>query len=470
MKTYPLIVDGQLITTGKMLEVENPADGSIVGQCPTADLALLDRAVAAARKALPAWSATPDSERVAKLMQIGDLIEKHHAELAELVTREQGKPQNGMGANVEAGGTAAWARVTAGLSIPVETVQDDAAGKITIERRPVGVVGSITPWNWPMLIAAWHVMPALRAGCTVVNKPASCTPLSTLRMYELMNSVLPPGVVNCIAGPGVIGDRMSKHPGINKIVFTGSTGTGKSVLAGTVETVKRVTLELAGNDAGIILPGTKIDPLLEKLFWGCFINGGQTCAALKRLYVHESQYEEVASKFADYVAKIPVGNGMDPKSLIGPVTNAAQREVVSSFVEDARKKGARILTGGKMPSGPGYFYPLTVVADCTDDMLLVKEEQFGPAIPLIKYQTVEEAIARANALDVGLGGSVWGNDVAEATRYAVRLECGTTWVNQHGGLHPLACFGGVKSSGLGTEFNVDGLKEYMTIQTVNVAR
>ncbi|MCC7464123.1 MAG: aldehyde dehydrogenase family protein [Gammaproteobacteria bacterium] len=470
MKTYPLIVDGQLITTGKMLEVRNPADESLAGQCPTADLALLDRAVAAARKAQPAWAALPDSERVAKLMQIGDVIEKHHAELAELVTREQGKAQNGMGANVEAGGAAAWARVTAGLSLPVETIQDDATGKITIERRPVGVVGSITPWNWPMLIATWHVMPALRVGCTVVNKPASCTPLSTLRLYELMNSVLPPGVVNCIAGPGVIGDRMSRHPGINKIVFTGSTGTGKSVLAGTVETLKRVTLELGGNDAGIILPGTKIEPLLEKLFWGCFINGGQTCAALKRLYVHESQYEEVASKFADYVSKIPVGNGMDPKTLIGPVTNAAQREIVSTFVEDARKKGARILTGGKMPAGPGYFYPLTVVADCTDDMLLVKEEQFGPAIPIIKYQTVEEAIARANALDVGLGGSVWGNDVAEATRYAVRLECGTTWVNQHGGLHPLACFGGVKSSGLGTEFNVEGLKEYTTIQTVNIAR
>ena len=313
-------------------------------------------------------------------------------------------------------------------------------------------------------------MPALRAGCTVVNKPASCTPLSTLRMYELMNSVLPPGVVNCIAGPGVIGDRMSKHPGINKIVFTGSTGTGKSVLAGTIETLKRVTLELGGNDAGIMLPGTKIEPLLEKLFWGCFINGGQTCAALKRLYVHESQYEEVATRFADYVSRIPVGDGMDPKNLIGPVTNAAQREVVSAFVEDARKKGARILTGGKTPSGPGYFYPLTVVADCTDDMLLVKEEQFGPAIPIIKYKTVEEAIARANALDVGLGGSVWGNDIAEATRYAVRLECGTTWVNQHGGLHPMACFGGVKGSGLGTEFNVEGLKEYTTIQTVNVAR
>ncbi len=470
MKTYPLTVDGQLITTGKMLEVRNPADESVVGQCPTADLALLDRAVAAARKAQPAWAALPDAQRVAKLMEIGDLIEKHHAELAELVTREQGKAQSGMGANLEVGGAAAWARVTASLSIPVETIQDDATGKITIERRPVGVVGSITPWNWPMMIATWHVMPALRVGCTVVSKPASCTPLSTLRLYELMNSVLPPGVVNCIAGPGVIGDRMAKHPGINKIVFTGSTSTGKSVLAGTVETLKRVTLELGGNDAGIMLPGTKIEPLLEKLFWGCFINGGQTCAALKRLYVHESQYEEVATKFADYVSRIPVGNGMDPKNLIGPVTNAAQREVVSTFVEDARKKGARILTGGKTPSGPGYFYPLTVVADCTDDMLLVKEEQFGPAIPIIKYKTVEEAIARANALDVGLGGSVWGNDIAEATRYAVRLECGTTWVNQHGGLHPMACFGGVKGSGLGTEFNVEGLKEYTTIQTVNVAR
>jgi acyl-CoA reductase-like NAD-dependent aldehyde dehydrogenase len=470
MKTYPLIVDGQLITTGKMLEVNNPADESLVGQCPTADLALLDRAVAAARKALPAWSALPDSERVAKLMQIGDVIEKHQAELAELITREQGKAQSGIGANAEAQLAAVWARVTAGLSIPVKTIQDDATAKITIEHRPVGVVGSITPWNWPMLIASWHVMPALRIGCTVINKPASCTPLSTLRMYELMNSVLPPGVVNCIAGPGVIGDRMSKHPGINKIVFTGSTGTGKSVLAGTVDTLKRVTLELGGNDAGVILPGTKIDPLLEKLFWGCFINGGQTCAALKRLYVHESQYEEVVKKFADYVAKIPVGNGMDPKTLIGPLTNAAQREVVSSFVEDARKKGARIVTGGKMPSGPGYFYPLTVVADCTDDMLLVKEEQFGPAIPIIKYKTVEEAIKRANSLDVGLGGSVWGDDIAEATKQAVRLECGTTWVNQHGGLHPLACFGGVKGSGLGTEFNVEGLSEYTTIQTVSVAK
>ncbi|MFO1466361.1 MAG: aldehyde dehydrogenase family protein [Steroidobacteraceae bacterium] len=470
MQVYPLIVDGQKITTGKMLEVRNPADETVVGACPIADEALLDKAVAAARRALPAWAALPDSERVAKLNAIADLVEKHHAELATLITHEQGKTQSGPGANLEAGGTVAWTRVTAGLQIPVETIQDDAQGQIRIERRPVGVVGSITPWNWPMMIATWHIMPALRAGCTVVAKPASDTPLSVLRLIELMNTILPPGVVNSVAGSGAIGDLMSRHKGINKVVFTGSTGVGKRVMSNAVETLKRLTLELGGNDAGIILPGTKIEPLLEKLFWGCFINGGQTCAALKRLYVHESQYEEVVSKFADFVSKIPVGNGMDPKNLIGPLTNKAQRDVVANMVEDARKKGARIVTGGKTPPGPGYFYPLTVVADATDDMQIVKEEQFGTAIPIIKYKTIEEAIQRANALDVGLGGSVWGNDPDEARKYAVQLESGTAWVNSHGGLHPLAPFGGVKGSGLGTEFNVDGLKEYMTIQSVHVAR
>lgn len=278
-------------------------------------------------------------------------------------------------------------------------------------------------------------------------KPASDTPLAVLRMIELANSVLPPGVLNSVAGSGALGDLMARHSGINKIVFTGSTEVGKKVMTNAVDTLKRLTLELGGNDAGIILPGTKIEPLLENLFWGCFINGGQTCAALKRLYVHESQYEEVVSKFADFVAKIPVGDGLDPKNLIGPLTNRSQRDLVARFVDDARAKGARVVTGGVAPQGPGYFYPLTVVADATDDMLLVKEEQFGPAIPVIKYKTIDEAIARANSLDVGLGGSVWGNDPAEARKYAVRLECGTAWVNGHGGLHPLACFGGVKNRG-----------------------
>jgi acyl-CoA reductase-like NAD-dependent aldehyde dehydrogenase len=233
--------------------------------------------------------------------------------------------------------------------------------------------------------------------------------------------------------------------------------------------LKRVTLELGDNDAGVVQPGTQIEPLLEKLFWGCFINAGQTCAALKRLYVHQDQYDEVVRKFSEYVAKIPVGNGLDPKNLIGPVSNKMQLDKVAALVDDARARGATIVTGGVRPKAPGFFYPLTVIADAADDMRVVKEEQFGPVIPILKYKTVDEAIQRANSLDVGLGGSIWGNDAQEAVRHASRLECGTAWVNQHGTLHPMAPFGGVKCSGIGVEFNVDGLKEYTTVQVLNVA-
>ena len=469
MATYALIIAGKRVETAQTFKVLNPADETVVADCPQGTVALLDQAVDAARKALPGWSALSADARAAKLMEIAEVIEKHHGELAELVTREQGKTQSGPGANMEVGGAVAWTRVTASLSLPEETIQDDAKGKILLRRKPVGVVGSITPWNWPLMIAVWHIMPALRIGCTVVIKPSPYTPLSTLRLVELMNSVLPAGVINVVTGDAEVGNRMVTHPGINKIVFTGSINTGKKVMGGAADTLKRLTLELGGNDAGIILPGTKIEPLLEKLFWGCFINAGQTCAALKRLYVHSSQYEEVVTKFADYVSKIPVGNGMDAKSLIGPLTNKMQLDKVASYVDEARARGARIVTGGVRPTGPGFFYPLTVIADATDDMLVVKEEQFGPVIPIVKYENVEQALVKANSLDVGLGGSVWGDDSAAAAITAARLECGTAWVNQHGGLHPMAPFGGVKNSGIGVEFNVDGLKEYTTVQVLNIA-
>ncbi len=469
MSVYALTIGGKAAPVSGTFDVINPADGSLVAACPLGTPALIDAAVESARRALPGWSSLADAERVAKLMAIADLIEKHHQELAELVTREQGKTQSGPGANLEVGGAAAWTRVTAGLSLPEETIQDDAKQRIVVHRKPVGVVGSITPWNWPLMIAVWHVMPALRVGCTVIIKPSPFTPLSTLRLVALMNEVLPPGVINAVTGGPEVGERMAQHPGIDKIVFTGSIPTGKKVMGGAAQTLKRVTLELGGNDAGVVLPGTKIEPMLEKLFWGCFINAGQTCASLKRLYVHADDYEEVVEKFAAYVEKIPVGNGLDPKSLIGPVSNQMQLDKVSAYVEDARKRGARIVTGGVRSKGPGYFYPLTLIADATDDMRVVSEEQFGPVIPIIRYQTVDEAFRRANSLEVGLGGSVWGNDAQEAAQYASRLECGTAWVNQHGVLHPLAPFGGVKCSGIGVEFNVDGLKEYTTVQVVNVA-
>jgi len=467
---FSLTIGGKPVRTPDTFNVLNPKDESVVAACPKGTVELLDQAVAAARNAFPAWSAVPDQERAQKLVDIADVLDKHATELAHLITLEQGKAQNGFGALFEAGGAAAWARVTASLSLPEETIQDDTTGKIVIRRKPIGVVGSITPWNWPMIIAMWHIAPALRVGCTVVSKPSPYTPLSTLRMIELMNTVLPPGVLNVVTGDAEVGARMVTHPDIAKIVFTGAVKTGKGIMSGAGGTLKRLTLELGGNDAGIILPGTDIKPFMEKLFWGCFLNGGQSCAALKRLFVHESQYEDVVQQLADYVSKIPVGDGMDPKTLIGPLTNRMQLDIVSSYVDDARERGARIVTGGVRPKGPGFFYPLTVVADVTDEMKLVREEQFGTAIPVLKYSTVEEAIARANSLDVGLGGSVWGNDPAEAAKVASRLECGTAWVNQHGGVHPMAPFGGVKCSGIGTEFGVDGLKEYTNIQVINIAR
>jgi acyl-CoA reductase-like NAD-dependent aldehyde dehydrogenase len=469
MTTYNLTIDGRPVTTPHTFDVINPADESVVAACPQATTQLVDAAVAAARRAFPAWSALSDTERVAKLNAIADLIEQNHKPLAELVTREQGKTQSGPGANLELGGAAAWTRVTASLTLADEVIQDDKAGKIVARRKPVGVVGSITPWNWPLLIAVWHIMPALRVGCTIVIKPSPFTPLSTLRLVELMNQVLPPGVVNVVTGGQEVGHHLATHPNIDKVVFTGSVATGKKIMTDAAQTLKRMTLELGGNDAGIVLPGTHIDPLLEKLFWGCFINAGQTCAALKRLYVHEDQYDEVVRKFSEYCARIPVGNGLEPANLIGPVSNKMQLDKVTDYVEDARTHGARIVIGGEKTAGRGYFYPLTVVADATDDMRVVKEEQFGPVIPIVKYKTVDEAIARANSLEVGLGGSIWGDDPQQAAQLASRLECGTAWVNQHGTLHPMAPFGGVKSSGIGVEFNVDGLKEYTTVQVINIS-
>lgn len=466
-----LIIDGQRVKTSTSFDVLNPADGSVVAQCPEGTVELLDRAVAAARAAFPAWAALPDEQRSAKLGEIAALMDQHAEELARLITSEQGKPLGtNLGAQFEVAGAAVWTRVTAGLKLEDEVIQEDEKGSVVSRRKPVGVVGSITPWNWPLIIACWHIMPALKVGCTVVIKPSPFTPLATLRLVELMNSVLPPGVINIVTGDAEVGTRMATHPQIDKLVFTGSTRTGRSVMAGAAQTLKRLTLELGGNDAGIVLPGTNITPLLERLFWGCFINAGQTCAALKRLYVHESQYEEVVAQLAAFVEKIPVGSGLDSATLIGPLTNAPQRDKVERFVEEARARGARIVTGGARMPGAGYFYPLTVIADASDDMLVVKEEQFGPVIPLLKYRTVDEAVKRANALDVGLGGSVWGDDADAAARVAARLESGTAWVNQHGTLHPLAPFGGVKSSGIGVEFSVDGLKEYTTIQVMNVAR
>ena len=429
---------------------------------------MVDEAVTSARHAFPAWAALPDSERVAKLLAVADLVEKHHQELSELITREQGKTQSGPGANLEVGGAVAWTRVTAGLSISEETIQDDKSGRIVLHRKPVGVVASITPWNWPMLIAVWHIMPAIRVGCTVIIKPSPFTPLSTLRLVELMNQILPPGVVNSVTGGAEVGNHLTNHSGIDKIVFTGSVATGRKVMGNAAQKLKRVTLELGGNDAGIILPGTNIEPLLEKLFWGCFINAGQTCAALKRLYVHQDQYDEIVKQFTDYIVKIPVGNGLDPKNLIGPVSNKRQLDKVAAFVDDAR--GRRDRRDG---AGCGQRRRGSLSADGHRQRGRRYARRQGRAVrPRHSHRQVQDGgrghhtrqLARCGARRLGVGKRPsGGGEVREPARVRHRMG------EPDGTLHPMAPFGGVKCSGIGVEFNIDGLKEYTTVQVVNVA-
>ncbi|CAN7453683.1 aldehyde dehydrogenase family protein [Rhizobium sp. LjRoot254] len=463
---YTLLIGGQRIATANHAEVRNPSTGELVGLMPLATPEQLDQAVAAAGEAFKTWSQTSDGSRIEACRAIAEAISRHAEELATLLTREQGKPMNGLGSRFEIGGAMAWTRYTAELVLPVEVLQDDNEGRVELHRKPIGVVGSITPWNWPVMIACWHIIPAIRAGNTVVIKPSPMTPLSTIRLIEIVNEVLPPGVINVITGENSIGAALSAHPGIAKMTFTGSTPTGKKIMASAVETLKRLTLELGGNDAGIVLPDVDPKGIAEGLFWGAFINNGQTCAALKRLYVHDSIYEAVCEALADYAGRITVGDGMDEKSVLGPIQNELQFNKVRDLVEDARANGGRILTGGAPMERPGYFYPITLVADVADGMRIVDEEQFGPALPIIRYSDIDEVIERANRNPAGLGGSVWSSDPERARHYALKLECGSVWINKHGAIQPNAPFGGVKSSGIGVEFGAEGLKEFTTIQTV----
>ena len=466
-KRYDLVIDGEKVATSEHFEIRDPGTGEVVGECPIATRDDLDRAVAAARQAYKSWSMSSDQERKDAVNRVADAIHANMEELAELLTREQGKPLNGLGSRFELHGAEAWARHTGTLELPIEVLHDDETGRVELHRKPLGVVGSITPWNFPILIAIWHVVPAIRTGNTVIIKPSPYTPLSTIRLVEILNGVLPKGVLNVVAGRDDLGQMMTEHPDIQKIVFTGSCATGKKVMQTASNTLKRVTLELGGNDAGIVLPDAQPKEIAERLFWGAFINNGQTCAALKRLYVPDAIYDEVCDALVDYAKNVPVGHGLDESSVLGPIQNKMQYDMVVDLVEDAKRSGARVLCGGEAPEGRGFFYPVTIVADATDGMRIVDEEQFGPVLPVIRYTDLEDAIERANGLDVGLGGSAWSSDVGKAKAVAARLECGTAWINNHGAIKPFAPFGGVKGSGLGVEFGELGLKEYTSVQVVH---
>ncbi len=465
-----MTIGGATVAADTYIEVLNPANTKeVVGEAPVGTAKHLDQAVAAASQAFDSWRHSSDDDRVSACQAIAKVCTDNADELAVLLTREQGKPLGGLGSRFELGGCAGWAGYTASLSIPDKVLEDSDARHVVQTRVPLGVVGSITPWNWPLMIAIWHIVPGIRAGNAVVIKPSPFTPLSTLRMIELMNEVLPAGLVNVISGGDELGAELTDHSGIDKIVFTGSIATGKKVMASAATRITPVTLELGGNDAGILLPGEDPSKFAEGLFFGSMINSGQTCGALKRLYVHEDDLDATVEALVSFSANIPMGDGMDENSLLGPLQNERQFKRVIELVEDAKAAGGLCVTGGEPSNGPNYFYPVTFVTGISDGVRLVDEEQFGPVLPIVTYTDIDDAIDRANGLEFGLDASVWGSDDAETARIAAQLESGTVFVNKHADIAPNVPFGGIKCSGLGVEFAEEGLAAYTSIKIINKA-
>jgi acyl-CoA reductase-like NAD-dependent aldehyde dehydrogenase len=430
-------------------------------------VAQADAAVAAAKAAQPAWGATPLATRQQALLNLADAIGARADEFARLLTLEQGKPLP------EAQGEVAWTqgflRHYATLGLEDRVIQDDAAGHIVVRQRPLGVVVGIIAWNFPLLVAVWKIGPATLAGNAVVLKPAPTTPASALLLGEVCAQVFPAGVVNVITDANDLGPHLTAHPDVAKIGFTGSTATGKRIAASGADTLKRVTLELGGNDPAIVLNDVDVRETARAIFANAFLNCGQVCLAIKRAYVHADIYDAMAAELARLAQEAVVGDGLEQGTQIGPIQNATQFEKIKGFLDSARADGV-IVAGGAALERAGYFVEPTIVRDVTDGMRIVDEEQFGPILPLVKFDDVDDVIARANASDYGLGGSVWSADVDRAAAIAARIDSGQVWVNQHLAIGPHIPMAGFKQSGLGVEQGVEGLAEYAQVQVVNIKR
>ena len=469
-KKYDMTINGESVPASDYREIRNPANhDEVVGLAPLGTHEHLEQAIQAARSAFRKWRHSSDKEREEACQTIAQVVGDNTDELKVLLSKEQGKTLKGLGAEFELGGCAAWASYTASLSLPVKLLEESAKSRIEMHREPLGVVGSITPWNWPLMIAIWHVVPAIRTGNTVVIKPSPFTPLGTLRLVQLFSQALPPGLVNVISGDDDLGAALSQHPDVNKLVFTGSIATGKKIMSSAASTLKPLTLELGGNDPAILLPDADPEKFAEGLFWGSMINSGQTCGAIKRLYVHDSLFDRTCEALVAFSRKIPMGDGMDESNLLGPLQNERQFKRVVELVDDAKAQGATMLSGGEPTGGNNWFYPVTFVADIEDGTRLVDEEQFGPVLPIVRYTDVDDAVRRANALDYGLDASVWGTNREQTRRIAAQLEAGTVYVNKHADIAPHVPFGGIKCSGIGVEFGEEGLAAYTSIKVINAA-
>jgi acyl-CoA reductase-like NAD-dependent aldehyde dehydrogenase len=465
---FALLIDGDLIRGDRVLAILNPADEEVIAQCPLADEAMLEAAVAAAQRAQPAWAARPHAERQGVLTALADVIRENTKDLARLIVQEQGKPFQQ--ALFEVMGAEQHVRFYASLDLQARVVSDTAAHRIEERRKPLGVVAGIVPWNFPFLIAVYKLAPAILAGNAIILKPAPTTPLSMLRFGALIRDIVPAGIVQILTDNNDLGAAIAGHPGIAKVSFTGSTATGKAIMRRGGDTLKRLTLELGGNDAAIVLDDVDLDEVVPKLFMFAFANAGQVCLAIKRLYVHERIYEDVCSRMAKLAESALVGGGFEKGVQIGPLQNRQQFQKILALIEAIRGGDGSIIAGGDRLGEKGYFIRPTIVRDVKETSSLVQEEAFGPIRPILRFSDVDDAIRRANDSIYGLGASVWSADVERATAIAERLYAGTVWVNQHMLVNPDTPLRGAKQSGLGVEYGVEGFHEFTSAQLLSVAK
>ena len=468
-RDYQMTIDGKAVAAAKTFETFNPATRAVIAAVPDAGKEQLDQAVSAARNAFQTWRHASFAARQAALVAIAEGLERHAEEFIALLTKEQGKPR--AGAQWEIGGSAIWCREIAQQRLQEETLEDTPQRSVYTRYTPVGVVGAIVPWNFPLLLAIWKIAPAIMTGNCIIVKPSPFTPLCTLKLGELCRSLLPPGVLNVISGGDELGRWMTAHPGIDKIAFTGNTETGKHVLRSAAGTLKRVTLELGGNDPAIVLPD--VDPKLvaPQLFWAAFQNNAQFCNATKRLYVHEEVYDELLAELVAYARTVKVGDGAEADTQIGPIQNEPQYRKVLDYFEDCRRNRHRFAVGGVVDRNTrGWFVPVTLVDNPPEDSRLVVEEPFGPILPVLKWKDEDDVVRRANDTRYGLGASVWGRDLAAVQRIGGKLEAGTVWLNEVHQYSPHQAFGGHKESGMGCENSLHGLMEYTNWQTITLNR
>ena len=462
-----MLIDGELVSSNSTVDVINPVDESVADTAPMADLAAMDRAVAAAKAAFRPWRDSTHAQRSAVLKAISQAIKDNAEELIGLLIKETGRPVQV--AQFELGLATGHLDYYAEQELTPEVLTEDAARRVEVHRKPLGVVAAVVPWNAPLYIACNKIAPGLIAGNTMVVKPAPSTPLTTLRFGELIAGVVPKGVLNIVSADNEAAAHLVSHPDVAKVSFTGSTGTGRAIMAAAAPTLKRLTLELGGNDAAIVLPDADPKAIAPALFGFAFFNSGQVCAVIKRLYVHDSLYDVVCEEVAALARAFQVGDCADPAVQFGPVQNRAQYEKVLGFLDDARAHG-NIIAGGEAIAGPGYFVPLTVVRDIAEGTSTVDEEPFGPILPIIRYHNIDDVVERANASPYALGGSVWSADTEAAAAVARRLESGSVWVNQHCALDPAIPFPANKQSGFGAEGGREGLHAYTAYQVVNISK